>query len=62
MSDELPRGVLHLNEESVSEINEVLYQGCGVCASEGPGGAIQGARSEEDQIMIKVDTLLEGVL
>ncbi len=57
-----PYGVPRINEENVSEINEALCQGCGVCASECPAGAIQLAHYEDDQIMIKVETLLEGVM
>ncbi len=57
-----PYGVPRINEENVSEINEALCQGCGVCASECPAKAIQLAHYEDDQIMIKVETLLEGVM
>ncbi|MFP5212924.1 MAG: FAD-dependent oxidoreductase [Acidobacteriota bacterium] len=57
-----PYGVPRINERDVSEINEAMCQGCGICASECPAGAIRLAHYEDDQIMIKVDALLEGVL
>lgn len=57
-----PYGVPRINEDNVSEINEALCQGCGVCVSECPAGTIHLAHYEDDQIMIKVETLLEGVM
>jgi heterodisulfide reductase subunit A-like polyferredoxin len=57
-----PYGVPRINQNDVSEINEALCQGCGICASECPAKAIQVAHYGDDQIMIKVDALLEGVM
>lgn len=57
-----PYGVPRINHDDVSEINEALCQGCGICASECPAKAIQLAHYADDQIMIKVDALLEGVI
>jgi heterodisulfide reductase subunit A-like polyferredoxin len=57
-----PYGVPKINKDDVSEINEALCQGCGICASECPAKAIQLAHYGDDQIMIKVDALLEGVI
>ena len=57
-----PYGVPHINEEGVSEIDEALCHGCGICASECPAKAIQLNWYEDEQIMSKVDALLEGVL
>jgi len=53
-----PYGVPQINQEDVSEINEALCQGCGICASECPVKAIQLAHYADDQIMIKLDALL----
>ncbi|NSW87429.1 MAG: CoB--CoM heterodisulfide reductase iron-sulfur subunit A family protein [Syntrophobacteraceae bacterium] len=57
-----PYGVPFINDDGVSEINEALCQGCGICASECPAKAIQLAHYADDQIMIKVDALLKGVV
>jgi heterodisulfide reductase subunit A-like polyferredoxin len=57
-----PYGVPHINENDVSEINEALCQGCGICVSECPGKAISLGNYTDDQIMIKVDALLEGAI
>lgn len=57
-----PYGVPRINEQGVSEINMALCQGCGICASECPAKAIHLGHYEDDQIMIKVDALLEGVI
>ena len=57
-----PYGVPHINENDVSEINEALCQGCGICASECPAKAIRLGHYTDDQIMIKVDALLEGAI
>ena len=55
-------GVPRINAEGVSEIDEALCRGCGVCAAECPAKAIELNWYEDDQIMCKVDSLLEGVL
>ncbi|MGO9017502.1 MAG: FAD-dependent oxidoreductase, partial [Syntrophobacteraceae bacterium] len=57
-----PYGVPHINENDVSEINEALCQGCGICVSECPAKAIRLGHYTDDQIMIKVDVLLEGAI
>lgn len=57
-----PYGVPRINENDVSEINEAMCQGCGICASECPAKAIELGHYGDDQIMIKVDALLRGVI
>ena len=57
-----PYGVPRINEEGVSEIDEALCRGCGICAAECPAKAIELNWYEDDQVISKVDALLEGVL
>jgi heterodisulfide reductase subunit A-like polyferredoxin len=57
-----PYGVPQINKEGVSEIDEALCRGCGICAAECPAKAIELNWYEDDQVMSKVDALLEGVL
>jgi len=57
-----PFGVPRINEEGVSEIDEALCRGCGICASECPAKAIELSWYEDDQIISKIDALLEGEL
>jgi len=57
-----PFGVPFINQDGVSEINEALCQGCGVCAAECPAKAIQLNWYEDDQVLSKVEALLEGVM
>ena len=57
-----PYGVPRINKEGVSEIDEALCRGCGICAGECPAKVIQLNWYEDDQVMSKVDALLEGVL
>jgi len=57
-----PYGVPRINEEGVSEIDEALCRGCGICASECPAKAIELSWYEDEQIISKIDALLEGVL
>ncbi len=47
-------------EEKVIEINEAICHGCGVCASVCPRETIQLSFYEDDQIMSKIDALLEA--
>ncbi|HEJ83263.1 MAG TPA: CoB--CoM heterodisulfide reductase iron-sulfur subunit A family protein, partial [Desulfobacteraceae bacterium] len=57
-----PYDVPKINAEGVSEIDEALCHGCGICASECPAKAIELGWYEDQQIMSKLDSLLEGVL
>jgi heterodisulfide reductase subunit A-like polyferredoxin len=57
-----PYDVPRINEEGVSEIDEALCHGCGICAAECPAKAIELNWYEDEQILSKVDALLEGVL
>jgi heterodisulfide reductase subunit A2 len=57
-----PYGVPRINDEGVSEIDPATCHGCGVCAAECPAKAIELNWYEDDQIICKVDALLEGVL
>ena len=56
-----PYGVPRINSEGVSEIDMALCHGCGICASECPAKAIELNWYEDDQLLSKVDALLEGV-
>jgi heterodisulfide reductase subunit A-like polyferredoxin len=57
-----PYGVPKINADGVSQIDEALCHGCGICAAECPAKAIQLNWYEDDQILCKLDSLLEGVL
>jgi heterodisulfide reductase subunit A-like polyferredoxin len=57
-----PHEIPRINEEGYSEINEALCHGCGICASECPAKAIHLNWYEDDQVMAKIDSLLEGVV
>jgi heterodisulfide reductase subunit A-like polyferredoxin len=57
-----PYGVPKINADGVSQIDEALCHGCGICCAECPAKAIQLSWYEDDQIMCKVEALLEGVL
>ena len=57
-----PYDVPKINADGVSEIDEALCHGCGICTAECPAKAIQLNWYEDDQIICKVDALLEGVI
>ena len=57
-----PFGVPKINADGVSEIDEALCHGCGICCAECPAKAIQLSWYEDDQILCKVEALLEGVM
>ncbi|MBF0398924.1 MAG: CoB--CoM heterodisulfide reductase iron-sulfur subunit A family protein, partial [Desulfobacterales bacterium] len=57
-----PYGVPKINTEGVSEIDEALCHGCGICSSECPAKAIHLNWYEDEQILSKVEALLEGVM
>jgi heterodisulfide reductase subunit A len=57
-----PFDVPFINEDGVSEIDPAKCHGCGVCASECPARAIQLMQFEDDQIMAKLDGLLERIV
>jgi len=57
-----PFDIPFINADGYSEIDPAKCHGCGVCAAECPAKAIQLMQFEDDQIMAKVDGLLEGIL
>jgi heterodisulfide reductase subunit A-like polyferredoxin len=57
-----PYEVPRINQDGVSEIDEALCHGCGICCAECPAKAIQLNWYEDDQILCKVEALLEDVL
>jgi heterodisulfide reductase subunit A2 len=57
-----PYGVPRVNAEGASEIDEALCHGCGICAAECPAKAIELNWYADDQILCKIDTLLEAAL
>jgi len=57
-----PYHVPKINADGVSEIDEALCHGCGICAAECPAKAIQLSWYEDEQLLCKVDALLEGVV
>ncbi|MBW1943408.1 MAG: CoB--CoM heterodisulfide reductase iron-sulfur subunit A family protein [Deltaproteobacteria bacterium] len=57
-----PFGIPFINADGYSEIDPSRCQGCGICAADCPAKAIQLMRYEDDQIMAKVEGLLEGLV
>ncbi|MBF0389953.1 MAG: FAD-dependent oxidoreductase, partial [Desulfamplus sp.] len=57
-----PYNVPKINEEGVSYIDPALCHGCGVCASECPAKTIKLNWYEDNQLLSKVEALLEGVI
>jgi heterodisulfide reductase subunit A len=57
-----PYGVPFINADGYSEIEPAKCHGCGICAGECPAKAIQLMQYEDDQILGKLDGLLEGLL
>jgi heterodisulfide reductase subunit A-like polyferredoxin len=48
-----------INSEGVAEINPALCQGCGTCVSDCPGKAIELQHYRDEQIIAKVEKLME---
>ncbi len=57
-----PYNVPVINEYGVSYIDPALCHGCGICASECPAKTIKLNWYEDDQLLSKVEALLEGVI
>lgn len=57
-----PFDVPFINAEGYSEIDPAKCHGCGTCASECPAKAIQLMQYEDDQILAKLDGLLERMV
>lgn len=57
-----PFDIPFINADGYSEIDPAKCHGCGICAADCPAKAIQLMQYEDDQIMAKVDGLLEGML
>ncbi len=57
-----PYNVPRINEDGVSYIDPALCHGCGVCASECPAKTIKLNWYEDNQLLSKVEALLEGVI
>jgi len=56
---ECPFDAPFINPEGVSEIPPTACQGCGICVSECPARAITLKHNTDDQIISKIDALLE---
>ena len=57
-----PFDIPFINADGYSEIDPAKCHGCGVCVADCPAKAIQLMQYEDDQIMAKVDGLLEAIL
>ncbi len=56
-----PYDVPKINQDGKSEIDAALCHGCGVCAAECPAKAIKLNWYEDDQLLSKIEALLEEV-
>jgi heterodisulfide reductase subunit A len=54
-----PFGAPFINADGVSEIPPAACMGCGICTAECPAGAIALKHQTNDQIVAKIDALLE---
>jgi len=54
-----PFGAPFINAEGVSEIPAAACMGCGICTAECPAGAIALKHQTDNQIVAKIDALLE---
>ncbi len=57
-----PYNVPQINDEGVSFIDDALCQGCGACVAECPAKAIELNWYKDEQLLCKVNALLEGVI
>jgi len=57
-----PFDIPFINADGYSEIDPAKCHGCGVCAAECPAKAIQLMQFEDDQILAKLDGLLERMI
>ena len=46
-------------EKNISEINEALCKGCGLCAASCPASAILTRHFTNDQVMAEIEGLME---
>ena len=57
---ECPFNAPFINQDGVSEIPASACRGCGICVAECPARAITLKHSTDEQIIAKIDALLEG--
>ncbi len=57
-----PFGVPFINAEGRSEIDPAKCHGCGICAAECPAKAIQLMQFEDDQILAKLEGLMDRMV
>jgi heterodisulfide reductase subunit A len=57
-----PFGIPFINADGYSEIDPAKCHGCGLCAAECPAKAIQLLQFEDDQILAKLEGLLERLV
>jgi len=57
-----PYGAPFINKDGVSQIPPSACMGCGICASECPAKAIVLKHWTDDQLLAKIDALLEPTL